>query len=335
NPYVLDRTACGSSSGSGSGVAANLAMAALGTETDGSIVCPSSVNGIVGLKPTVGTLSGAGIIPISPTQDTAGPMARTVADTAAVFAALSKTSERLEAPPLKGLRIGVANNLAGSITPEVERLFASAVEKLVDAGVEIIEVDVARQDGASELKVLLHELAPAMAEYLESYTPTSAPRTLKDLADFNEKNSEKELRWFGQQRFEAALEAQNNGGLDNEDYKRALASYRPKARAAIDGPLEEHDLAAIIAPTTSPAWPIDLINGDHSSGGTSGTAAAAGYPLLSLPMGTVEGLPVGATVMNTANSEWQLLKVGLALESVWAARKAPQGQTTLQLPGPN
>lgn len=329
NPHVLDRSPCGSSSGSAVSVAANLSVLALGTETDGSIVCPASANGIVGLKPTVGSLSGDGVIPISPTQDTVGPMGRSVADVAAMFTALSGSDRSLEPTSLKGVRVGVARNLV-KISAEVERVFEAAADVLEQAGVELVDVELREPNGQSELEVLIREMGPAMASYLEAYTPDRAPKTLAELARFNREQADRELRWFGQEWFEMAVEAKP---LDDAKFVKLRRDYRRDARAAIDDLLKDQKLVALIAPTTSPAWPIDLINGDHVLGGTSSTSAAAGYPIVSLPMGSVESLPVGMSLIGSKDSEWDLLGLAIAFESAFAPRKTPAFLETLALPG--
>lgn len=330
NPHVLDRSPCGSSSGSAVAVAANLAVLALGTETDGSIVCPSSATGIVGLKPTVGSLSGEGVIPISPTQDTVGPMARSVADVAAMFAALTGNDRSLQPMPLKGVRVGVAGNLV-EISAEVKRVFEAAADALEQAGVELIDIELREPDGQTELEVLVREMGPAMASYLEAYTPEGAPKTLAELARFNRERAERELHWFGQEWFEMAVEAEP---LDDAKFVKLRRDYQRDARAAIDDLLKEQKLVALLAPTTSPAWPIDLINGDHVLGGTSSTSAAAGYPIVSLPMGSVESLPVGMSLIGGNDSEWDLLDLAAAFEAVFVPRKPPAFLETLALPGP-
>lgn len=328
NPYVLDRNPCGSSSGSGVAIAANLAVVALGTETDGSIACPSSVNGIVGLKPTVGKLSTSGVIPISPSQDAVGPMARHVADLAAAFAALTDDERRLEPRQLSGLRIGVARERA-EISLEVSRVFDAALQRLSDAGVELVDVELARPDPAVELEVLVTEMGPAMASYLKDYTPEPAPKTMMELVNFNHARAEEELRWFDQHWFEQAAAAQEPSA---PDFVARRQKNQQAARAAIDDALAENEVTLVVLPTASPAWPIDLINGDHILGGNSDTSAVAGYPLVSLPMGTVEGLPVGMTLIASADDEWTLLNVAASFEGVLPAREPPEYLDTLPLP---
>ncbi|MEO1170686.1 MAG: amidase [Myxococcota bacterium] len=324
NPYVLDRTPCGSSSGSGVVVAANLTVLAIGTETDGSIVCPSAINGIVGLKPTVGAISGDGVVPISFTQDTAGPMARTVADVAAAFAALTSSAETLSPMPLNGIRLGVATNLA-SFTPGAEREFNATLDALRAAGAELVDVKLESPDGEKELKVLLHELAPTMEKYLAKYAPTAPVKSVDDLIRWNREHPE-ELRWYGQEWFEASVET---GGIADPAYIKARNQNVAAARSMIDSVLADNRIVAILAPTRAAAWPIDTLHGDRALGGSSTTSAVAGYPILTLPMGFVEELPVGISLIGTADSEWRLLNVGASIEEARSVRKPPKMLPTL------
>jgi amidase len=348
NPYVLDRNPCGSSSGSGTSVSANLAAASLGTETDGSIVCPASATGIVGIKPTVGLTSRAGVVPISHSQDTVGPMCRTVADAAVVLGAMTGVDPRdpatrdsrgrrhrdysqfLDPDGLHGARIGVARNLTG-FSPETDEIFEAAVTAIRDAGATV--VDPANLDSAAELdasgaefEVLLYEFKTDIRRYLATRSAGS-PRTLKDLIEFNEAHAGRELRWFGQEIFELA---QAKGPLTDPAYRQALRTGRRLARAeGLDKVLGEHNLNAIVAPTGSPAWPTDLVNGDHFLGGSSSVAAVAGYPLISVPAGFAFGLPVGITFMGAAFAEPTLIRVASGFEAATGVRRAPNYQPTL------
>jgi amidase len=348
NPYVLDRNPCGSSSGSGTAVSANLAAASLGTETDGSIVCPASATGVVGIKPTVGLTSRAGVIPISHSQDTVGPMCRTVADAAAVLGAMTGVDPRdpatrasrghrhrdytqfLDPNGLHGARIGVARNLSG-FSPETDEIFEAAVEAVRHAGATV--VDPANLDSAAELdasgaefEVLLYEFKTDIRRYLATRTAGS-PRTLGDLIRFNEASADRELRWFGQEIFELA---QAKGPLTDPAYRRALRTGRRLAREeGLDKVLGDHNLDAIVAPTGSPAWPTDLVNGDHFLGGSSSVAAVAGYPLISVPAGFAFGLPVGITFMGGAFSEPMLIRLASGFEAATGVRRAPRYEPTL------
>ncbi len=348
NPYVLDRNPCGSSSGSGTAVSANLAAASLGTETDGSIVCPASATGIVGIKPTVGLTSRAGVIPISHSQDTVGPMCRTVADAAVMLGALTGVDPRdpatrasrghrhrdytqfLDPDGLHGARIGVARNLTG-FSPETDEIFEAAVTAIRRAGATV--VDPANLDSAAELdasgaefEVLLYEFKTDIRRYLATRSAGS-PRTLGDLIRFNEANADRELRWFGQEIFELA---QAKGPLTDPAYRQALRTGRRLAREeGLDKVLGEHNLDAIVAPTGSPAWPTDLVNGDHFLGGSSSVAAVAGYPLISMPAGFAFGLPVGITFMGGAFAEPTLIRLASGFESATGIRRAPDYEPTL------
>ncbi|MGI9599341.1 MAG: amidase [Acidimicrobiales bacterium] len=347
NPYVLDRNPCGSSSGSGAAVSANLVAAALGTETDGSIVCPASANGLVGIKPTVGLTSRAGVVPISRTQDTIGPMARTVADAAAVLGALTGVDPRdpatadsegnshedysqfVDPDGLSGARIGVARQLFIN-SPETSAIMEGVIARLAGHGVDVVDpVEFPSFDefssSSAELDVLLLEFKTDVALYLAGRV--GGPKTLADLIDFNNANADAEMRWFGQELFEIA---QGRGGIDDPDYAPALAASRRISQTeGLDAVLDNNNLDAIIAPTNSPAWPTDLLNGDHFLGGTSSYAAMAGYPLVTVPMGSSFGLPVGITFMGRRWSEPTLIKLASGFESKLGAREAPQFLQTL------
>ncbi|CAN5646897.1 amidase [soil metagenome] len=340
NPYITDRNPCGSSSGSGTAPSASLMAAAIGTETDGSIVCPSNNCGLVGIKPTVGLTSRAGVIPISHTQDTIGPMARTVADAAAVLGAIVGPDDRDEATAnaqnisddyteflnpegLSGARIGVARELFGW-SQEADRVIERAIQAMANAGATIVDPislpNLAEINASgAELQVLLYEYAPAMEVYLAGRTANS-PKTMADIVAFNNANSGVELKWFGQEWMEIAATLP---GLNDPDYLEFLEISRDGSRAQLDEALDGNNLDAIIAPTGSPAWPIDLINGDHFLGGSSSPAARAGYPLVTVPAGYVYGLPVGITFMGRAWDEGTLISVASGFEAATQVRQAP------------
>ncbi|REF35953.1 amidase [Thermasporomyces composti] len=324
NPYALDRSAGGSSSGSAAAVAAGLAPLAVGTETDGSIVCPAALCGVVGLKPTVGLVSTNGVIPIAKSQDTPGPIARTVWDAAALLNVLAEPSASrprdytayCRDDGLRGARIGVPRRIlwgycdaADAAAEEAVRLLAASGATIVDpADLPGIE-ELSRSD--AEITVLSTEFKVYLDAYLATRTPGS-PRTLADLVAFNEAHAEQELRYFGQDRFEAALRTR---GLDDPDYRAALEACRLLGRErGIDAALAAHELDALVAPAYPPAWPIDLTKGDLIAGGCSQPAAVAGYPLLTVPCGLVDGLPVGLAFMGTAWSEPTLIRLGHAFE---------------------
>ncbi|MEM9562068.1 MAG: amidase [Actinomycetota bacterium] len=347
NPVVLDRNPCGSSSGSAAAVAASLAAVALGTETDGSIVCPASACGIVGIKPTVGLTSRAGVVPISRTQDTVGPMGRTVADAAAVLGVLTGVDERdpataesegnsfddytrfLDHDGLTGARIGVARQLFFN-SPETTAIMDRVVAALPDLGVEVVDpVEFPSFDeftnASPEFDVLLLEFKSDIEAYLA--TRDGGPRTLADLIAFNDANAETELKWFGQEIFGLS---EATGGVDDPDYPGKLAdSLRISRDEGLDAVLDANGLDAIIAPTGSPAWPTDLVGGDAFIGGTSSYAAMAGYPLVTVPMGDSFGLPVGLTFMGRRWSEPTLIKLASGFEANLGARTPPAYLTTL------
>jgi amidase len=325
NPYATDRSPCGSSSGSGVAVSANLCAAAIGTETDGSIVCPSSLTGIVGIKPTVGLVAGAGIVPISHTQDTAGPMARTVADAAALLAAVAEREIAVELDPgaLQGARIGVARNMAG-FHDRVDALFEDALSVLRGLGAEVIDpadVSNAPDLGDPELEVLLFEFKADLATYLSTRTGES-PRTLADVIAFNEANRDRELVHFGQELF---VQAESKGPLTDPAYQKALATCGRLAREeGLDAVMAEHRLDAIVAPTSGPAWLIDHVNGDHDVGGNSAPAAIAGYPSVTVPMGSVFELPVGISFLGGPRTEASLIGYAFAFERATGHRRPPR-----------
>lgn len=342
NPYVLDRNPCGSSSGSGAAVSANLCAAAIGTETDGSIVCPATTNGIVGIKPTVGLVSRSGIIPISHTQDTAGPMARSVADAAALLGAITGQDGRdgatkasdgkaasdytafLDPNGLKGARIGVARKFFG-FHPGVDEVLHDAIEAIKNLGAVVVDpADLpshGKLDGP-EFEVLLYEFKADLNAYLASLGPSAQSRTLKDLIEFNEKNRDREMAYFGQELF---IAAEVKGPLTDRAYLRALAACRRLSRTqGIDAVVRQHRLDAILAPTGGPAWTTDLVNGDHYGGGCSTPAAVAGYPHVTVPAGFVFGLPVGVSFFGRAWSEPTLIRCAYAYEQATKHRRAPR-----------
>ena len=341
NPYALDRNPCGSSSGTGTAVAANLAAAGVGTETDGSIVCPSTAAGLVGIKPTVGLVSRTGIIPISHTQDTAGPMARTVADAAALLAGMigedandsaSRGSNArhadylasLDADALKDARIGVARQRYFGYSPHADRLAEEAIAAMKARGAVIVDpadIPTAAQLDDCEFEILLYEFKAGLNAYLKGLGPSARVRSLEDVIAFNERERAREMPFFGQEIF---LQAQKKGPLTDAAYKRARATCRSRSRAlGIDAVLRKHRLDAIVAPTGSPAWPTDVINGDHFLGASATPAAVAGYPNITVPAGQVFGLPVGISFIGGAWSEARLIGLAYAYEQATRHRRAP------------
>jgi amidase len=348
NPYVLDRNPCGSSSGSGGAVAANYVAAAIGTETDGSVVCPSAENGIVGIKPTLGLLSRSGIIPIAHSQDTAGPMARTVADAALLLTVLagidpsdvatlqSRHHTRIDytlslnANGLRGARIGVPRNKFFGYSDAADKLVNGAIEVMKRQGAVIVDpadITTAGTFDDSEFEVLLYEFKADLNKYLAGLPPSVKVRTLKDIIDFNERNRDREMPYFGQ---EIMLMAQKKGSLSEKKYRDALAKNHLKSRAqGIDAVMKRHRLDALIAPTTGPAWPTDVLNGDHFTGGSSTPAAVAGYPSINVPVGFVHGLPVGMSIWGSAWSEPKLISIAYAYEQATRHRAPPKFLPTL------
>jgi amidase len=349
NPYVLDRNPCGSSSGTGASIAANLAVIGIGTETDGSIVCPSSANGLVGIKPTLGLWSRSGIIPISHSQDTAGPMARTVTDAAILLAALSGADPRdsataesrgkaatdyssvLKADALKGARIGVARNFFG-FSDAVDRVMNEAIAAMKSAGATIIDpaniVTAGKFDDA-EGEVLNFEFKADLNAYLATLGPSAPHKTLADLIAFNEKNRDREMPFFGQEQF---IKAQTKGPLTSPAYLAARAKCLRLSRTeGIDATLAKHRLTAIVAPTGGPAWTTDLVNGDHFTGGSSSPSAVSGYPSVTVPAGFVHGLPVGISFIGGRWSDGRLIGLAYAFEQTTKVRKPPRFLPTLRV----
>jgi amidase len=349
NPFALDRNCSGSSSGSGAAAAANLCAIAIGTETDGSVVSPSSINGIVGIKPTVGLISRAGIIPISHSQDTAGPMARTVQDAAILLGAMqgvdpeddaTKASGRkaykdytkfLDVNGLKGARIGVVRNYFGFL-PQVDEVMKKALDVLKNNGailIDPIEMDTIGKLNNNENTVLLYELKADMKKYLEHRGPKTKMHTLKDLIDFNKSHAKEEMPYFGQELF---LEGEAKGPLTDKAYIDALnANHRLSREEGIDAVMDKHNLDALVSPTDSPGWMTDLIDGDHFLGGSSQLAAVAGYPHITVPAGFVFGMPVGISFYGRAWSESVLIKIAYGYEQASKARKTPKFLATADL----
>ncbi|MCH7829340.1 MAG: amidase [Proteobacteria bacterium] len=337
NPYDTRRSPCGSSSGSAVAVAANLTAVAIGTETDGSVVCPASINGIVGIKPTVGLVSRSGIIPLAHSQDTAGPMGRTVRDAAILLTAMTGMdpadpetanaamhhdySANLTADGLAGKRIGVIRSYHGAgSNPHVDDILAASIDKMKAAGATVIDdinIDVGEMYD-KEYEVLLYEFRSDLNTYL---TRSDAPvRSLADLIAYNRINAETVMPIFGQEHF---LAAEKKGPLTDAAYLEALATSRRIARSAIDGLLEEHQLDALIAPTNGPAWMIDHVNGDSDGISSSSLAAISGYPSITVPAGFVAGLPIGISFIGNAWNEKQLIELAYAFEQTTQIRRPP------------
>jgi len=341
NPYILDRNPCGSSSGSGAAVSANLCMITIGTETNGSIVCPSNANGIVGIKPTVGLVGRSGIIPISHTQDTAGPMARSVKDAAFLLGGLTgidprdeKTNESdgryhtdytqfLDVDGLRGVRIGIGRGFMG-FHEAVDAVLEMAFNKMKDLGAILVDIDdrIPAGNGREGYNVLLYEFKDGLNKYLATTGDDVPVKSLEDLIRFNLEHEAEAMPYFKQ---EILVAAQEKGGLDSEEYQKALENILTGSRKdGIDKVMDEHELDAIVAPTGGPAWPIDLITGDHGLGSSSSPAARSGYPNITVPAGFVFGLPVGLSFFGRAYSEPILLKIAYAFEQGSLQRKAPE-----------
>jgi amidase len=342
NPYALDRNACGSSSGTGAGISANLAVVGIGTETDGSIVCPSSSNGLAGIKPTVGLVSRGGIIPISHSQDGAGPMCRTVRDAAILLGALtgvdpddsataasagkSQTDYAQYCDPhgLKGARIGVARKYFG-FNDAVDALMEQSLNVMKTQGATLVDpADIATlgKFDDTELLVFMYELKADLNAYLARLGPGAPVRTLQDIIDFNDRNRQKEMPYFGQDLF---VKAQSKGPLSEKEYLEAVEKNHQLARTeGIDALMDKYHLDAIVAPTGGPAWLTDLVNGDHSAGGSSNAAAVAGYPNVNVTAGFLSGLPVGISFFGRAWSEPTLIKMAYSFEQAIKARQAPR-----------
>ena len=349
NPYVLDRNPCGSSSGSGAAAAANLCAIAIGTETDGSVVCPSSANSLVGIKPTLGLISRAGIIPIAHSQDTAGPMCRTVADAAILLGALTGVDSRdkatsasqgkalndytkfLDPSGMKGARLGIVRKSFG-FNDATDKLLNDLIGDMKKLGAVIVDpadIPTAGKFDDSELEVLLYEFKADLNSYLAGLGPKAPVHSLKEIIEFNDKHSDKEMPYFGQDLF---TKAQAKGPLTDKAYLAALKKNHEMSRAqGIDLVLTKNKLDALIAPTGGPAWPTDWINGDHFTGGYSTASAVAGYPHITVPAGYVYGLPVGISFIGSAYSEPTLIRLAYAFEQATKARRAPQFLPTASL----
>ncbi|PWT80764.1 MAG: amidase [Acidobacteria bacterium] len=349
NPYALDRNPCGSSSGSGAAAAANLCAAAVGTETDGSVVCPSSANGLVGIKPTLGLISRSGIIPIAHSQDTAGPMARTVTDAVILLSALTgvdpndKATTRsagkasldyrqfLKKDGLRGARLGIARKYFG-FNDRVDKLMNGLIDEMKRMGAVIVDpadIPTSGKFDASELEVLLFEFKADLNAYLARFGPQAPVRSLQELIEFNERHRDREMPFFGQDLF---IKAQEKGPLTSAKYREALRKNQLLSRTqGIDAIMTKHRLDALVAPTGGPAWATDWINGDHFTGGYSSASAVAGYPHITVPAGQVFGLPVGISFFGGAWSEPKLIQIAYAFEQATKARRPPKFRETADL----
>lgn len=342
NPYALDRNACGSSSGSGAAASANFCALAVGTETDGSVVCPSSINGLAGIKPTVGLVSRHGIVPISRSQDTAGPMARTVADAAILLGALAGVdrgdpatlasrgklpagyTKFLDASALRGARLGVVRKLFG-FSEKVDKAIDAALAEMKSHGATLIdpvEMPSLRKLGGPENQVLLYEFKAGLNEYLAGLGPAAPVHTLAEIIAFNERHWKREMPYFGQDLF---TKAEAKGPLTSKQYLDARTDeIRYARKEGIDAVMEKFKLDALVAPTAGPAWMTDLVNGDHDSGGSSTPAAVAGYPDITVPAGFIYGLPVGISFFGRAWSEPKLIALAYAFEQATRVRRPPR-----------
>ena len=341
NPYALDRNPCGSSSGTAAAIAANLAAVGVGTETDGSIVCPSAATALVGVKPTLGLVSRSGIVPIAHSQDTAGPMARTVEDAAALLDVLAGTDPRdaatstpqrrqtgyraaLDRNVLKGARIGVARASFFGYSDVTDRIAEAAIADMKTQGAVIVDpadIPNAGKYDASELEVLLYEFKADLDKYLGALGPPARVHSLADVIAFNEANRSREMPFFGQ---DLMLRAQKKGPLTDKAYRDALArNRRLSGKQGIDAVMDRLKLDALVAPTGNPAWTTDLVNGDHFTGSSTTPAAVSGYPSVTVPAGAAFGLPVGLSFIGRAWSDGLLLKLAYAYEQATRHRRPP------------
>jgi amidase len=349
NPYVLDRNPCGSSSGTGAAVAANLCALGVGTETDGSVICPSNTNSLVGIKPTLGLISRAGIIPIAHSQDTAGPMARTVTDTAILLGALAGIDSRdemtkasagksatdygkfLDPNGLRGARIGVHRKGFG-FNDDVDKLMNECIDVIKGLGATVVDpadIPTAGKFDDSEMEVLLYEFKTDLNNYLASLGPKAPVKSMKEIIEFNERHRDREMPYFGQ---DLMIKAQAKGPLIAKAYRDALAkNHRMSRKEGIDFVMDKNKLDALIAPTGGPAWTTDWVNGDHFTGGYSTPSAVAGYPHVTVPAGFVFGLPVGLSFFGRAWSEGTLIKFAFAFEKATNARRPPKFLPTAKL----
>src|SRR5438876_4412717 len=349
NPYVLDRNPCGSSSGTGAAIAANFATIGVGTETDGSVVCPSSASSVVGIKPTLGLISRAGIIPIAHSQDTAGPMCRTVIDAAILLGTLAGIDPRdgatrasagktmpdytkfLDSNGFRNARIGVHRKAFG-FNDATDKLLNDCIDLIKRGGATVVDPANIPTQGKfddTELEVLLYEFKADLNSYLASLGSRAPVKSLKEIIDFNEQHRDREMPYFGQDLF---IKAQAKGPLTDKAYRDALVkNHRMSRKVGIDFVMDKNKLDALIAPTGGPAWTTDWINGDHFTGGYSTASAVAGYPHITVPAGYVRGLPVGISFFGRAWSEPTLIKLAFAFEQATKARRAPQFLTTAKL----
>ncbi|MFQ5831828.1 MAG: amidase [Candidatus Thorarchaeota archaeon] len=349
NPYVLDRNPCGSSSGSAVAVAANLCVVAVGTETDGSVICPSQANSIVGIKPTLGLLSRSGIVPVAHSQDTAGPMGRTVSDAAILLGGMvgvdledpvteesrdklrTDYTQFLDPDGLQGARIGIGRNFFG-FNDVVDRIMEAAIETMKKQGAEIVDpanIASAEKLWETEFEVLLYEFKANLKTYIEKLGPKVGVGSLKDVIEFDDQNRKSVMPYFGQ---DIMIKAQEKGPLTSKEYLEALdTNLRLSRTEGIDATMKEHNLNAIVAPSGGPAWMTDLLNGDHHSGGSSSPAAVAGYPNITVPAGYSFGLPVGISFFAGAYDEPVLIKLAYAFEQATRVRKPPRYLPTADL----